>query len=52
MRWYDYIACFWFADIIAASLISVNILWLTIGVISYIFYESMRKGENNADSER
>lgn len=44
MKWYDYLACFWFADSISAGLITGNIFVLTIGVLSYILYEDWRKG--------
>jgi hypothetical protein len=51
MKWYDYLACFWFADMIAVGLLNFAILPLTIGILSYILYEDMRKGVNNADSD-
>ena len=47
MKWYDYLACFWFADIISAGLIAGNFIFLTLGVISYIMYEKSRKGLEN-----
>ena len=43
MRWYDYVICFLFADIIAASLFSGNWVVLGAGVLGYDVYESYRK---------
>lgn len=51
MRWYDYLACFWFADNISAGIINMNFLLLTMGALSYIFYEDFRKGLENANDD-
>ena len=42
MRWYDYVACVWFADMITAGLFSGSILYLTAGIFSYTLYADMR----------
>jgi len=43
MRWYDYVACVWFADAISAGLLNFHIIPLTMGIISYMIYENIRK---------
>jgi len=43
LKWYDYLAVFWFADSISAGLLSGNIIVLILGCFSYIMYESWRK---------
>jgi hypothetical protein len=48
MKWYDYIACLFFADTISASLLSGNIFILSVAIFGYVSYESMRKEDNNA----
>ena len=51
MKWYDYLACFWFADVISAGFFVGNIFILTIGILSYILYEDMRKGLENDNND-
>lgn len=43
MKWYDYVACVWFADMIAVGLLNFAILPLTIGIFSYTLYEDYRR---------
>jgi|DEB0MinimDraft_4_1074332.scaffolds.fasta_scaffold26353_5 hypothetical protein len=43
MRWYDYVICFLFADIIAGGILTANLLAIGIGVMGYEFYEGFRK---------
>lgn len=43
MKWYDYILIFIVADVVTASIFSMNFLTLTIGVVYWIYYETMRK---------
>lgn len=43
MRWYDIFVCIWLADMIAAGIMTMNIFVLTLGILSYILYEDMRK---------
>ena len=42
MRWYDYVACIWFADMISVGLVNFAIIPLTLGVLSYTLYENYR----------
>jgi len=42
IKWYDYLACIWFADIITAGLLSGNILAVSLGIFSYFLYEDWR----------
>jgi hypothetical protein len=49
LKWFDYIACVWFADNITVGLLSGNIFVLTFGILSYILYENWRKGEDEWD---
>ena len=51
MKWYDYLACFCFANSISAGLVSGSIFVLTFGVLSYMLYEDMRKGLENANDD-
>ena len=43
MRWYDYVTCYLFADVITAGLFSGNWVVLGAGVLGYDVYESYRK---------
>lgn len=43
MRWYDYIVCVWFADLIAGGLFSGNLIVLSAGLFGYDIYEGFRK---------
>lgn len=43
MRWYDYLICVWFADVISTGLVHSQWILLISGLISYIAYENMRK---------
>lgn len=43
MKWYDYSACFLFADFISSGLFSGNLLVLGMGVFGYDLYEGWRK---------
>lgn len=45
MRWYDYVAIFWFANQIAVSFFYLNILGMLFGVLGYKFYEDYRAGK-------
>ena len=47
MRWYDYVACIYFADIISVGLVNFAIIPLTLGVLSYMLYEDWRKRSEN-----
>lgn len=49
MKWYDYAACYFCADMIAAGLFSENVIILMLGTFTYIMYENSRKGENKWD---
>jgi hypothetical protein len=49
LKWYDYVACVWCADMITVGLLSANIILLTFGVFLYIMYENARKGESEWD---
>jgi hypothetical protein len=51
MKWYDYLACIWFADIVAASILHMQIIPLTLGIFSYIMYTDFRKGLNNENND-
>lgn len=51
LKWYDYLACWWFADMISAGLLLGNIFVLTIGILSYILYEDFRKGLENENDD-
>lgn len=44
MRWYDYIACIWFANQITFGLLFAEILTLLFGVLGYKVYEEYRAG--------
>jgi hypothetical protein len=48
MKWYDYIAVFWFADLISAFLIH-NPLFVWIPIFSYLLYENIRQSELKND---
>jgi hypothetical protein len=39
MRWYDTPFCIFFADIMAAGLVSGDIIFLLFGLVCYIVYE-------------
>ena len=43
MKWYDYLACLWFAEILSAGLIFMDIFLLTLGIFLYMLYENLRK---------
>lgn len=43
MKWYDYITIFVAADIISASIFTINFLTLALGIVYWFFYENMRK---------
>jgi hypothetical protein len=51
MKWYDYLACFWFADQITIGLLYMQIIPLTLGILSYIMYTDFRKGLENANDD-
>lgn len=48
MRWYDYVACVFLADVISAGLVHFNLIALISGIGLYIMYELTRKELNNA----
>lgn len=45
MRWYDYIAVFWFANQIAVGFLYLNMITLLFGVLGYKIYEDYRIGK-------
>ena len=47
MKWYDYVACFMFADVLTFSLLTGNILWFTIAVFCYRMYEESVRNRIN-----
>jgi hypothetical protein len=49
MKWYDYIVIFFIADVASASIVTGNILGLTISAVIYFIYEDMRKNDNESD---
>jgi len=47
MRWYDYVACLFFANIFAVTLLNIDILGFTIGVFCYRIYEERVRNRIN-----
>lgn len=45
MRWFDYVAVFWFANQIAAGFLYLNMITLLFGVLGYKIYEDYRIGK-------
>jgi len=43
VKWYDYLACFYCADLISAGLVHFNVVALLLGAVTYAFYEDFRK---------
>lgn len=48
MRWYDYIMCIFFADVISAMIMAGS-MFVVLPVISYLFYEDFRKMQEHGD---
>jgi hypothetical protein len=44
IKWYDYFACVYFADLIAGGIVNLNLFLLLLGAASYILYEDWRRG--------
>lgn len=49
MRYFDFIACIFFADIISAGIVTGNVLLAISGLALYQVYELMRLYSEDAD---
>ncbi len=49
MKWYDYCACIFFADLISAGAIQGNVVVLVIGWWLYFTWENFRKWEISSE---
>lgn len=43
LRWFDYIFCVMYADVITAGIIAMNPIVIVIGFLGYVIYEFLRK---------
>lgn len=46
LKWYDEIACAWFAIILTSNLLTLNILGIILNYMAWIIYREWRKNES------